>query len=286
MNGSSITPLYRQYPPSDSLRDCVEVIWVQECGESSLSRHSTIIPTGRVELIFHYGDPFVQLINDNRDRMARCHIVGQQKGPLMVKATGRTGIVIVRFRPWGAFALLGNLLQDINDQVVDLELIWKRSELDRLLSDLFHASSAANRAQIVDSFVRSRRVKDQVDRLSMESIHTINRCWGRDRVEHIARSFSLGRRQFNRRFTRSIGASPKQMSQVLRAQKAITCLRSGIDVHEVVDRCGFTDQSHLIRDVVSHSSRRPTELLQLPESNSSRFFNTREVSAFCGLTYL
>jgi transcriptional regulator GlxA family with amidase domain len=94
---------------------------------------------------------------------------------------------------------------------------------------------------------------------TIESINTINRGWGRDSVDTVARHFELGRRQFNRRFTRSIGASPKQMSQVLRAQKAIACLRAGVDVQDVVDRCGFTDQSHLIRDVVNHSNRRPTD---------------------------
>jgi AraC-like DNA-binding protein len=286
MNGSSSTLNYEQYRPSDELRDFVEVIWVQERDSTGISSPSTIVPTGRVELIFHYGDPFVQLTDHRAEIMARCHIVGQQKRPLTVQATGRVGIVIVRFKPWGAFTLMGDALSDINDSLIDLELIWGSRVLDVLLNRLHQAPSASVRARIVDTFVRSRIKCTEIDRLSVASINTINRGWGRDPVESVARSFDLGRRQFNRRFTRSVGASPKQLSQVLRAQKAISCLRTGIDVHEVIDRCGFTDQSHLIRDVVSHSNRRPTELTQMVSSNASRVFNSPEVSAFCGTTYL
>jgi len=286
MNGSSVTPRYLQFQPSAALRDIVEVIWVQECGATSSAAPSTIIPSGRVELVFHYGDLFVQPQSDKAGPMARCHVVGQQKRPLVVQATGRTGIVIVRFRPWGAFRLMGEGLRDINHRVVDLELIWNRADLDRLLDSLFHAPTMQHRARIVDTFVKSRLIDDEIDRLSIESIHTLNRAWGREPVECVARRFELGRRQFNRRFTRGIGASPKQLSQVLRAQKAMACLRAGFDAHEVVDRCGFADQSHLIRDVVNHSTRRPGEWTRPGESNASRFFNSSELSAFCGITYL
>ena len=112
----------------------------------------------------------------------------------------------------------------------------------------------------MDDFVASRLVERSVDRLSLASLHTINLNWGRQRIGELARRFELGRRQFNRRFTRAIGASPKQVSTVLRAQKAIACIRAGQPFHDIVDRCGFADQAHFIREVSSHSNRTPGEL--------------------------
>jgi AraC-like DNA-binding protein len=286
MNGSLPPPRYKQYRPSAGLRDFVEVIWVQECEAVQAGTPTTIVPTGRVELIFHYGDPFVQLQGNSEQIMARCHVVGQQKRPIVLNATGTTGIVIVRFKPWGAFTLLGNVLADINNRLVDLELIWSRIALDDLVNRLIAAPTPRTRAGIVDAFVLSQLQSHHVDGLSVESVNTINRVWGRETVTSIASHFDLGRRQFNRRFTKNIGASPKQLSRVLRAQKAIACIRAGLDVQDVIGRCGFSDQSHLIRDVVDHSNRSPAELTNLATSNACSFFNTSEVSAFCGTTYL
>ena len=286
MNGSSSSPAYRTFTPGAYLRDSVEVIWVQDCAPVPNAEPTTIVPTGRVELIFHYGDPYAQLHGTDEQLTPTCHVVGQQKRPLVVNATGRTGIVIVRFRPWGAHTLFGEMLPEIQNQLVDLELIWGRACLDGLVDQLYHAGSAEERARIVESFVSSRLIRVEVDRLSVESVNSINLSWGRNTVDGIARQFDLGRRQFNRRFTRAIGASPKQLSGVLRAQKAITCIRAGVNVQDIVLRCGYADQSHLIRDVVNHSNRRPTDLAKLAASNAHRFFTSTDLSAFCGVTYL
>ena len=289
MNGSSALapePSYLRYAPSAALREIAEVVWIQECGPVPGCEPTTIVPTGRVELIFHYGDPYVQHSDGDIGLTPRCHVVGQQKKPLVVAATGSTGIAIVRFTPWGAYALFGDALAQINDQLVDLELLWERQPLVDLLDKLHAAPDQQARASIVDDFVVSRLMDARLDRLSMASINCINASWGRRRVAEVARQFELGRRQFTRRFTRSIGASPKQMSRVLRAQKAIACVRLGEDVHDIIARCGYADQSHFVHEVASHCNRSPSELARLAASNAHRFFNSADPAEFCGTTYL
>jgi transcriptional regulator GlxA family with amidase domain len=143
-----------------------------------------------------------------------------------------------------------------------------------------------DRAHRVEEFVAGRIVRGGADRLVVAALDAINAGWGREPVASLARRFDLGRRQFNRRFTRSVGASPKQLSRLLRAQKAIACLLAGDAVDAVVDRCGFSDQSHFIRDVVAHSGRRPGDLARLVPSRPSCFFNSCNVDAFCGMAYL
>lgn len=286
MNGSSPIPVYGEFAPSAQLREFVENVWVQECDPTPDAPPTTVVPTGRVELIFHYCDPYRQLNNDNCGVMPRCHVVGQQKAPIILNALGTTGIVIVRFKPWGAFSIFGDALADINDQIVDLELLWNKCRLDDLLEQLAAAANQSARAELADAFVASHLLPQDSDRLSVASVNAINANWGRDRIDEVARHFELGRRQFNRRFTRRIGASPKQLSRVLRAQKAIASIRAGGNVHDIVDRCGYVDQSHLIHDVVSHSNRRPTALAELPSSAAHRYFNSSDIAAFCGTTYL
>ncbi len=142
------------------------------------------------------------------------------------------------------------------------------------------------RAAIVERFVTSRMTASPTDALGEHSIMALNSSWGRQRIETLADQFDLGRRQFSRRFKRQIGASPKQVACVLRAQKAITLLWAGNDPHSVIELCGFTDQSHLIREVAAYSNRRPTELIPVRESHAHRYFNNPDIDAFCCTTYL
>ena len=286
MNGSLASPTYRRYEPSPQLREFIEVVWLQESGPTPGALPTTIVPTGRVELILHYGDPYVQWLDDELQPMPMCHVVGQQKSPITLNATGSSGIAVVRFRPWGAFAFFGGLLAEISNQLVDLGLLWGRSRIDSLLCQLQTAATPRSRIQIVENFLWSRLAHADVDGLSLEAVKMINANWGRSRVADTAREFNLGRRQFNRRFTRSIGASPKQLSRVLRAQKAIACIRAGKNPHDVVDWCGYVDQSHLIREVVAHSNRRPSDLRFQSSSNADQYFNSTNVDDYCGTTYL
>jgi AraC-like DNA-binding protein len=218
--------------------------------------------------------------------MPQCHVVGQQDRPLFLNATGRTGIVIVRFKPWGASALFGDTLPELKNSIIDLELLWGQSSMSTLVERVTTATSHRKQAEIVGNFVTSLLFPEKPDKLSMASVAIINQSWGRRRIEDIAGEFGLGRRQFNRRFTQTVGTSPKQMSTVLRAQKAIACIRSGRDVNDVIDQCGYSDQSHLIRNITAMSNKRPTELSRLRASRPHRYFNCPKLDTFCGTTYL
>ena len=286
MNGTFGTRRYQSYRPTPRLREIVEAIWIQESPAVPGCEPTTIVPTGRVELIFHYGEPFVQHINGCTETMALCHVVGQQRQPIVLNSTGTTGIAIVRFTPWGAYSVFGDALADLTGRLVDLDLIWSPGKLANLQQQLLESCNHRERARHAEAFVAERLRDDTPDRLSTASVHAINRSWGRRRVTEIAGDFELGRRQFARRFTRRIGASPKQVSCVLRAQKAITCVRAGMGTHDIVARCGYADQSHFIRDVTTHTGLSPSRLAALTASSAHRYFNSNDVEQFCGMTYL
>ena len=286
MNGTFGHRRYRSYRPAPRLREIIEAIWIQESPAIPDCQPTTIVPTGRVELIFHYGEPFIQHVGGSTETMAMCHVVGQQRHPIVLNSTGKMGIAIVRFTPWGAYSLFGDALADLTGRLVDLQLIWNPGKLANLQQQLFEARNHRERAQRVEHFVTQRLFDTKLDRLSTASVHAINRSWGQRRVTEIASDFELGRRQFTRRFTRRIGASPKQVSCVLRAQKAIACVRKGIEVQDIVGRCGYADQPHFVRDITTHTGLSPSGLAALQASSAHRYFNSSDIDQFCGITYL
>ena len=65
----------------------------------------------------------------------------------------------------------------------------------------------------------------------------------------LAEEIGWSRRHFVDRFRRHVGLAPKPTARVLRFARAHTLLsRSGGSVGEVAARCGYADQSHLVRE--------------------------------------
>ncbi len=277
---------YQEFSPLTELTDCIESIWVQESDDSSLAPVTTVLPIGRVELIIHYGDPFVQAAGNQYELMPMCHIVGQRDSAIQVCATGMTRIVIVRFKPAGAFVLFNDALMEMSRQIIDAALIWPQSCIDVLFEQLQAAPDNFTRISAVQHFIAARVRQRQTDSLCTAAIDHMNNGWGGYRISNIAEHFGLSRRQFTRRFTRQIGISPKKMSGVMRSQKAMACLKSGKAAHDVIDLCGFSDQSHLIHDLLLHTNHTPTGLERRTGLQLQQFFNTTDLNAFCGLAYL
>ncbi len=278
-------PFYGQFEPSPVLRDYVESIWIQESDAAPDAAPTTVLSTGRVELVFQFADPFKQLTGHRREPLPRCNIVGQNVGPITVQATGKTGFVIVRFKPWAAASLFDMALPEFENQIIDLELIWPRST-DTLINRIHLSNSHSERVLHVENFIGGEVRNSHLDHLVADAIVKMNDKWGRCRVTDIANHYEVSKRQFNRRFIRNVGSSPKRLLRVIRAQKAVACLMYGMDSQDVVCLCGYTDQSHLIRDVVALCGKRPTELRQTLDSRLRTCFNAKRINDYCGLVYL
>ena len=158
--------------------------------------------------------------------------------------------------------------------------------ITRLLDRVYSATTPRERAAAVDAFISVELGNEDPDRACEASINLMNSNWGRSRINSIATQLGLSRRQLSRRFSSGTGTSPKKMSRLLRAQKAITCIRNGWHVHDIVDMCGFVDQSHLIHDVVAHTGKRPSELIENENTSLQQYFNAADAEGFCGQAYL
>jgi hypothetical protein len=63
---------YQRIAPLPALTHLVESIWVQESPAATAVRAPTcVLPTGTVELLFHYGDPLVHVEAGSEWQMPR-----------------------------------------------------------------------------------------------------------------------------------------------------------------------------------------------------------------------
>ena len=89
-------------------------------------------------------------------------------------------------------------------------------------------------------------------------------------MPHIA---CLSEKQFSRVFSDNIGLSPKEFSRIIRIQRALSILQNlpRINFAQLAYDCGYTDQSHMIKEFKQFSGYTPKEFLSLYNPFSDYF---------------
>jgi AraC-like DNA-binding protein len=98
-----------------------------------------------------------------------------------------------------------------------------------------------------------------VDQKILEAVTIIEESCGEVRIAGLAARLGLSVRQFERRFKRSAGLSPKQYARARRFRAAAAALAEGIKVNwaDRAAEMGFADQAHLTHEFSSLSGRSP-----------------------------
>ena len=84
-----------------------------------------------------------------------------------------------------------------------------------------------------------------------------------DAVKALADISCLSEKQFNRIFSEYIGIAPKDFLRIIRLQRTLSVLQHnpGISFAQLSYECGFTDQSHMIKEFKLFSGYTPKEYL-------------------------
>jgi len=100
---------YQVLAPTPELEPFVECFWdlVGSASETS-AEPEIVLPDGKTELIVHFGDDFFKFernpktAKDEYVRQARVLMSGQLTERILLRPSGRTGVVSVRFKAAGA----------------------------------------------------------------------------------------------------------------------------------------------------------------------------------------
>lgn len=282
---------YLDQPPIGSLRRYVESIWVQQDLDAAARRRyrpTKILPTGSLKLVLHYADPYVQLDGGGGSVEPLSYVSGQRTHAVDVAATGQTGVIIVQFYPWSAPAFLPVPADELEDAMLPLDSVLKKRTLHQLEGQIRAATTLSARAHAVQRFLRSLLDTSRLDPIADEAVRRIHATGGSVRIQRLAEALHLSRRQLTRRFTKSVGTTPKAFCRIVRVQKAMALRRRAWPWALIARELGYSDQSHLTKDFRSLTMSPPQRLAEMrPQSDLSRFFHAgRDMSHYYNTSYL
>uniref|UniRef100_A0AAU2UWM2 Helix-turn-helix domain-containing protein n=1 Tax=Streptomyces sp. NBC_00003 TaxID=2903608 RepID=A0AAU2UWM2_9ACTN len=203
------------------------------------------------------------LVYDIQGRHARgSAVVGLLPGD--VRAGGRVGECLqIRLEPVAAAAVFG-ASAELTATVVSLGGIWGRDA--GRAEDKLRAAASWDERFVIAADILGRRLATR-PRVDPEVAFTWRRTLasrGRVRVDGLADEVGWSRKRLSARFRAQLGITPKRAARLVRFDRAAYLLAAGRTAADVAAESGYTDQSHLHREVKSFTGLTPTALATAP----------------------
>ncbi|OQS15032.1 AraC family transcriptional regulator [Nocardia donostiensis] len=218
-----------------------------------------VVPHPSVTLVFECGGGTL-VVRDATGRRHRGSLVAGL-APSAVRMQGQNiDCVEVRLSPVDAPAVLGAYLAELDHNVVALDDIWGR-EASRILDQLGETDLWDERFALIDALLTRRSAAGPMLNPEVAWVwERISLGCGSARVEDLATEVGWSRRRLWERFRAQVGLPPKRAAKLVRFHWAARCLTAGDSPARVAAKCGYTDQSHLHRDVVAFTGVTPAAL--------------------------
>jgi AraC-like DNA-binding protein len=232
--------------PQEDLADLVERHWIVRWDQSGR-------PPLRQEVL---PDPSINLVVEPSGRS----LYGVGSSRSLHELSGRGFVVGTKFRPGGFSGFRPGSVSELTGRVVSLPEAFGAAGV-QLDFELEHAVDIEATIVAVSEFLhRHRPAPDPQRTLVMEVLEAMRSAPPGTRVSDLAASVALTPRTLQRVFARHVGASPKQVLQRLRPQRAVDMLGEGSapSLARLAADLGYFDQAHLAQDFRTTLRRRPS----------------------------
>ena len=253
-----MTSGFRFYKPCQQLRDYIRYYWIFE---SNRPIETYTFPIGCPQIIFHKKSAlYIPELSTKQDKLT---ISGQVNFSSHISATDNIEMIVAVFHPYAmssGYGLENKELNCLAARVLDCEdnnfCIYL---IEQWLLSQLRINSTSRREQDIDRIMTVIR--------QMYSNPNI-------RISELASIACLGKKQFERVFLAMVGMNPKEYARIVRFQQSLKLMQNqpeSISLAQISYQCGYSDQSHFIREFRTLSGYTPLSLIEICEPYSDLF---------------
>jgi len=250
------------FEPNIELADFVKCYWTLESLKVETPKKNTIIPDGSIKMIFHYGDLYWHHPKKGESFLQpRCFLIGQLTRPYIVEPAGNTGSFVVRFHPNGFLPFTTIPIKEMENTPIPLVRLFGKKGQD-LEVNILTANNTFERINIIESFLNDLlKNKDVIDRIVKSTIQTISTTNGQLSINELSKKINQNRRLLARKFSSTVGLSPKQLSKIIRLQTTLKALlnKENPKLTDLAYENEYFDQAHFIKDFKEFTGLTPKE---------------------------
>lgn len=252
----------KTYEPNIELTEFVKRYWTLDGEKENTPLINTIVPDGTMKLIFHYGDTYKHHSkNGEITVLPKCFLIGQLTQPYVIEPIGVTGSFVVQFKPNGFLPFATIPIKEMENKAVQLDELFG-AEGTELGKEILNAKSTTERIQIIETFLLNLLAnKKTIDSVVKSTIETIFNANGKFSVIEFSKSKNISRQQLARKFSSTIGLSPKQLAKTIRIQATLKTLlnKEHKSLTDLAYENEYFDQAHFIKEFKEFTGLTPKE---------------------------
>lgn len=246
------------YTPTKLLRPFVKCFEIVECDEDILN---TMLPDTSLIMGFRYKGITKYLSNKTENELPFAVLAGIRRSVQIMKDSRNTGNLLVIFNSAGANAFIKEPLHHMFGEVVSLNELDNFRRLGEAEDKLCMAASDESRIRIVEQFLISKLYDHKPDNLVSVAISTIRSYNGMIKIEDLAKSLFISLDAFEKKFRRAVGASPKQICNIVRMNTLIQNIENSRLTDSALE-AGFYDQARFNKHFKVFTGQTPSEFLK------------------------
>ncbi len=271
---------YQTFQPNNDLNSLIKCYWTLEVPAEYSSEKQRIIPDGCIEMAFILGNDIKRFTSDTDFILQpRAMVLGQTIEPFYIQPTGYVNTFAVRFYPYGFANFVTEPIKNLANKETPISQLFGEATANELEQKIINATDTQQRIEIIETFfINKLNEKTTVDNIVKSTIDTLFSTNGRSSINSILKEDLSKRRQLERKFSKQIGISPKQLGKVIRLQTALKMLlnQETETLTQIAYESEYYDQNHFIKDFKEFTGTTPKEFLADEQMTLSSLFYTKD----------
>ncbi len=255
---------FQHIEPHFLLKNYIEKMWFfKSSGKMPVDDMKLVVPNGNIKLTVSYQNGIVATVN-GKTFASKEHditLTGLIDVPVIldVDQDDATETIGIEFSPQGAYRFFHFTLNDIQNQIYSLSDVLGNIG-KQLVEQINNATSAQQKTGLLQQFLLKQLSLRSEDLIFEYCIKNINASKGRITIKELEKRTGYSSRWLNMKFNDKLGASPKNLSSIIRFKQCYQAFINGNeksffknDFYEL-----YYDQSHFIKDFKRFTGLPPT----------------------------
>lgn len=258
---------YLKFKPSAALHPFVECYYSWQSGDMPVT--DLIVespPNGFCSIAFNSGDPyFLQNKKHERLPVPKQFIAGQSIYSYRLFLNGNISLVGIVFKPAALATLFGLPTFQYTEERIDLSSVFSKWLVESLALRIDETPDTEEKIKLLEEFLLNHHMKNSAEPDYIDyAANLIVEKNGLLNVSDLMKDIYMSRRNFERRFFKKVGLSPKYYARIRRISYLMNLIagKKVVDWASVFSECEYYDQSHFIKDFLEFTGRTPQQYIE------------------------
>lgn len=226
-----------------------------------------VVPTGHVFIIFEL-DNIPRNTFDNttlkpNKTYTKVWISGMHKNYISISAHQKSEMFVIQFKPFGTYPFFHFPTENLNEKICASEEVFE-NELLILRDNIIKQPTSQNKFKVAENWLSKRY---DATKVPSEELLTVIKKLQQEPASHLSKiidHYPHTQKHLIDQFKKYVGLTPKYYQRIVRFNDILFQIKQQESIlwSQVAYQCGYSDQSHFIKEFKHFSGFNPKEFIK------------------------